>query len=364
MVAVQAAESDVVVTDGVSIAAVNGPDAVVLSGLEEPVLALASRFERSRRLAVSHAFHSALMDPMLDEFGEVVAGLTLNRPAMPLVSCVTGRVETDLFTEPAYWVRHVRETVRFAEAVHAMRGLGVDAFVEVGPDSVLASQIGHDTDLVVPTLRRDRDDETALVTALARLHVAGVGVDWPVLFAGAGARRVPLPTYAFQRERYWPEPAPATPPGPDAEFWAAVDGGDLAALTAWRDRQDEPAWRYRITWRPVTPAATPGRRLVIVPLRRRPLGRRGRRGPRRRRRHRGGAAAGRRPRPGRVRPGRLAARACRGARPGRRHRAALVCDPRRRLGRPFRAEPPTPDRPRSGVSAGSPPWTTRPPGAA
>ncbi|ROP28379.1 type I polyketide synthase [Couchioplanes caeruleus] len=201
MIAVEGRESEV--PAGVSIAAINGLDALVLSGSEPAVMAAAAAFERSKRLSVSHAFHSALMDPMLDAFADAIAGIAFHRPATPLVSHVTGRTETDLFTDPAYWVRHVRETVRFADGVEAMRAAGVDTFVEVGPDSVLAALI--DADLVVPTLRRDRDEQTALATAAGRLWTAGVPVDLSAWFSGG--HRIPLPTYAFQHERYWPQPS-------------------------------------------------------------------------------------------------------------------------------------------------------------
>uniref|UniRef100_UPI003570C0EE SDR family NAD(P)-dependent oxidoreductase n=1 Tax=Mangrovihabitans endophyticus TaxID=1751298 RepID=UPI003570C0EE len=205
MVAVRAAESDVDDLDGVDVAAVNGPDSIVLSGPRERVQAAAARFGKARPLTVSHAFHSSLMDPMLDEFAEAISGITFHRPATPLVSAVTGAVETTAFTDPAYWVRHVRATVRFADAVAAMRETGVDTFVETGPDSALAALI--DADVVVPTLRRDRDEPEALAAATARLWCAGVDVDlrpWH-----AGGRRTPLPTYPFQHERYWPRPSGA-----------------------------------------------------------------------------------------------------------------------------------------------------------
>nr|BFE69903.1 hypothetical protein GCM10020092_032040 [Actinoplanes digitatis] len=168
-------------------------------------MTLASRFERSRKLAVSHAFHSALMDPMLAEFAEVVRGLACHEPAIAMVSTVTGApVEPGLITDPEYWVRHVRETVRFADGVAAM---GADAVVEVGPDSVLSALI--DAELVVPTLRRDREEDVALLGAVAALWTAGVELDLGGWFPGA--RRVPLPTYAFDHRRYWPEPRERPP---------------------------------------------------------------------------------------------------------------------------------------------------------
>ncbi|MEU7137796.1 SDR family NAD(P)-dependent oxidoreductase, partial [Streptomyces sp. NPDC046261] len=127
------------------------------------------------------------------------------------MSNVTGELATaDLVCSPDYWVRHVREAVRFADGVTALAEAGASAFLELGPDGVLAAMAqqsldGDNDDLVVvPALRKDRPEETALFTALARLHVAGVGIDWAACFAGTGARRVDVPTYAFQHERYWP----------------------------------------------------------------------------------------------------------------------------------------------------------------
>nr|WP_267286789.1 SDR family NAD(P)-dependent oxidoreductase [Kitasatospora acidiphila] len=205
--------------EGVWVAAVNGPSSVVLSGHEEPVLAAGARLAelgcRTRRLTVSHAFHSGLMDPMLEEFAGVVVGLELREPVLPLVSTVTGRVESELWTQPQYWVRQVRDAVRFADGVAAMLDLGVGSFVEVGPDAVLSGMVAEclpqdgPARSVVPTMRSGRDQVRGVMEALARLHAAGTPVAWDTLFEGTGARRVDLPTYAFQRQRYWPEASAA-----------------------------------------------------------------------------------------------------------------------------------------------------------
>ncbi|MFI0819545.1 type I polyketide synthase, partial [Streptomyces sp. NPDC021098] len=206
MVAVEAAEDEVVplLTEGVSIAAINGPTSLVLSGAEDAVLAVTGRFEgrRTKRLRVSHAFHSPLMDGMLDDFRQVAAGLSYAQPQLPVVSNLTGEVaDAARLCSPEYWVEHVRGTVRFADGVEALRAEGVATFLELGPDGVLTAMVGEDG---VPTLRRDVTDEPrALLTAVGRLHVRGVEVDWEQVFAGMGARRVDLPTYAFQRQRFW-----------------------------------------------------------------------------------------------------------------------------------------------------------------
>ncbi|MBE1601814.1 type I polyketide synthase [Streptomyces stelliscabiei] len=213
----------------VAIAAVNGPLSCVLSGDEDAVVQIAgelsARGRRTRRLRVSHAFHSPRMDPMLEEFRRVAQGLDLSAPAVPLLSDMTGQPVTGQADgSPAdadYWARHVRETVRFADVVRALRADGVTTFVEIGPDAVLTAMgrdcLPDDEDEAedarvefVPLLRRDHPEERTLAEALARLHVRGVGPDWAAVFAGTGASRVDLPTYAFQRRRYWPSAGPVT----------------------------------------------------------------------------------------------------------------------------------------------------------
>ncbi|MFI6584143.1 type I polyketide synthase [Embleya sp. NPDC050493] len=212
MVAVRASEAEVgpFLGDGVGLAAINGPDSVVLSGVEDAVERVAAKFagegRRTRRLVVSHAFHSALMDPMLDEFRAVAEGLSYAAPSVPVVSNVTG----EPFDGPVsadYWVRHVREAVRFADGVRALTVRGVTRFVELGPDGVLSAMVREnvpeDGTVVVPVLRKGRPEAQSLVAALGELHVSGAPMDWDAFFAGHGARRVELPTYAFQRRHYW-----------------------------------------------------------------------------------------------------------------------------------------------------------------
>ncbi|MFE0464214.1 SDR family NAD(P)-dependent oxidoreductase, partial [Kitasatospora sp. NPDC058965] len=196
MLAVEATEEEVSGL-GVDIAAVNGARAVVLSGPEAEIDRVAEQFadRRTKRLTVSHAFHSSLMDPMLDEFRAVVAGLTINRPTIALVNDVAS---------VDYWVHHVRGTVRFADALEQLAANGVTRFLEVGPDAALTPLRLDDPALTfVATTRRDREETATAVTALAQLHAVGVPVDWRAFFAGRGARRVELPTYAFEHRRYW-----------------------------------------------------------------------------------------------------------------------------------------------------------------
>nr|WP_275883815.1 SDR family NAD(P)-dependent oxidoreductase [Streptomyces sp. FXJ1.172]WEO93661.1 SDR family NAD(P)-dependent oxidoreductase [Streptomyces sp. FXJ1.172] len=191
------------------VAAVNGPGQTVVSGVESVVERLAGvwreRGGRARRLRVSHAFHSPLMDPMLEEFGRVLAGVEFHEPRIALVTGKPGAQVTD----PGYWVAHVRETVRYHDTVVAMRDAGVNIFAELGPDGALSAMADPDSGVWVPVLRAGQDEPASALKALAGVYVAGGEVDWaqvtgPDGRAGGRARRVGLPTYAFQRRRYWP----------------------------------------------------------------------------------------------------------------------------------------------------------------
>ncbi|OLF05409.1 hypothetical protein BLA60_36320, partial [Actinophytocola xinjiangensis] len=189
MVAVRCSEDELTLTGGVSVAAVNGPDSVVVSGVESEVMAVVGD-RKYRRLAVSHAFHSPLMDPMLEAFRAAIAGISFATPTIPLPKDVSS---------VDYWVDQVRDTVRFADDVTTMTDAGVTTFLEIGPDGTLSALTNG-----IPLLRKDRDEETAFVAGLARLHTVGVTPRWHALFDGTGARRVDLPTYPFQHARYWP----------------------------------------------------------------------------------------------------------------------------------------------------------------
>ncbi|MEU3466100.1 SDR family NAD(P)-dependent oxidoreductase, partial [Streptomyces sp. NPDC006733] len=216
MVAVQATEADLAPllteTEWVGIAAVNGPTSVVISGEEDVVLRITSACRslgwKTKRLRVSHAFHSPRMDGMLDAFREVAAELTFQAPRIPIVSTLTGRpVTAEELASPDYWTEHVRRPVRFLDAVRALREQDVSTFLELGPDAVLTAMAQESLDgaeaLCVPALRRERPETATLLAAVAGLHVRGTAVAWPALFDGTAAARVDLPTYAFQRERHW-----------------------------------------------------------------------------------------------------------------------------------------------------------------
>ncbi|MEU0692429.1 type I polyketide synthase [Streptomyces niveus] len=232
MIAVQATEQDVLplLSERVGIAAVNGPDAVVVSGAEAEVTELASHFAKTKRLAVSHAFHSPLMEPMLAEFRAVAESLTYHRPTVPVVSNVTGTLAGDALTTAEHWVRHVRDAVRFQDGVRTLEQAGVTRFLELGPDAVLTAMARASLEsadaVLAATARRERPEAETLLAAVGRLHTAGLDVDWAALFQGA--RRVALPTTAFRRERYWADPATT---GGDVSS-AGLDSADHPLLGA------------------------------------------------------------------------------------------------------------------------------------
>ncbi|MFF9351727.1 type I polyketide synthase [Streptomyces sp. NPDC014734] len=226
MLAVQAPEQDVLPLlagreDCLAVAAVNGPTSLVVSGHHEAVAelekVLTGQGRRTHRLRTSHAFHSPLMDPMLDEFRTVVEQLSFRAPLLPMVSNVTGALADDEeVCTPEYWVQHVRQPVRFADGVTTLHEQGVRTFLELGPDAVLTAMVretlAQETAVAVPALRRDRAETESVTQALAHAHTAGVPVDWTVFF-GNRSPLADLPTYPFQRERYWLD-APAAQAGP------------------------------------------------------------------------------------------------------------------------------------------------------
>jgi polyketide synthase 12 len=215
MIALQATEEEVrpLLVPSAGIAAINGPASVVISGAKQAVAAVADQLRadgrRVHQLAVSHAFHSPLMDPMIDEFGTVASGLAVGKPTIPIVSNVTGQLAGDDFASAAYWKRHVREAVRFADSVRFAHSAGGNRFLEVGPSGGLAASIEESLpDAAVTTmsaLRKDRAEPVALTNAVAQGFVAGMDVDWRAALGGADSKAnfVELPTYAFERRRFW-----------------------------------------------------------------------------------------------------------------------------------------------------------------
>ncbi|MGA2166089.1 MAG: beta-ketoacyl synthase N-terminal-like domain-containing protein, partial [Solirubrobacteraceae bacterium] len=275
MAAIAASEAEVLESftalDGweerVALAAVNAPASVVVSGDEDAVAELVGMWQergrRTKRLRVSHAFHSPRMGGMLEEFRKVAETVTFEEPRIPLVSNRTGGVAKEELCTPEHWVRHVREPVRFAEGVRCLWEEGVRSFLELGPDGPLSAMVEECLEdvaatptpagstpeadvhaLATPLLRAGQPEEQALLAGLGAMWVRGLEVDWGALFVGSDAKRVRLPTYAFQRERYWAEPQPA----------AALGTGE--------------AWRYRVRWSPVGDRDAPalsGTWLVVAP---------------------------------------------------------------------------------------------------
>ncbi len=282
------AELTPLLSGGLAVAAVNGPRTVVVAGPADEVDKIAALADGSKRLRVSHAFHSPLMDPMLAGFRRVVEGLTFAEPKIPLI-CAAGSP-----TEPEYWVRHVREAVRFDKVAAALDASGTSRYLELGPDAVLSGLVRDCLPgaASVPLLRRGRRETDTLALAVGHLFILGVPVDWPAYYSGG--RHAELPTYAFQQERYWPalpqRPSTARPAAEDAQFWAAVEASDVDSLastlqldratladvvprlSAWHRRRAAEStvdeWSYRIDWTPyavTVPNAPAGRWLAVLP---------------------------------------------------------------------------------------------------
>ncbi|MFD4847820.1 type I polyketide synthase, partial [Streptomyces sp. NPDC058425] len=288
-----------------SVAAVNGPASVVVSGDSDALDALlascAADGVRARRVDVDYASHSAHVEDVEDEVREALEGIRPVPARTPLLSTVTGDWLDTSLMDGGHWYRNLRGTVGFAPAVRALAAQGFGTFIEIGPHPVLApaveetlAEAGVDG-VVLGTLRRDRGGPRDLLLAVGQAHARGVAVDWAPAFDGTGATRTALPTYPFQRERFWqpaPRPTAAAPEAADA-LWEELatarparlaetlhvtpDALDevLPALTAWHDRRTRQrradSWRHRVGWRPLglRPAteAPPGHWLAVRPAR-------------------------------------------------------------------------------------------------
>ncbi|MGW9119937.1 SDR family NAD(P)-dependent oxidoreductase [Streptomyces sp. NPDC055663] len=233
--------------DEVAVAAVNGPANTVISGRADLVRAAAEHLRGQqlevKELRISRAGHCALMDPVLDDFEDVVRGIRLSPPRLTLISNLTGTPVGEEATDPRYWRRHLREPVRFLDGLTTLTELGVDAAVEMGAAPVLtgiaASAVPDSPVLWLPSLRRGHDDRTLILTSLGALYERGAEVNWEALNPG-DTRRVHLPTYPFQRRRHWID-APARDERPDHE----------AAGPAWRQ------WLHHTVWRPAPDTRAP-----------------------------------------------------------------------------------------------------------
>ncbi|MDQ2958249.1 MAG: acyltransferase domain-containing protein, partial [Actinomycetota bacterium] len=287
-----------------SIATVNGPAATVVSGAVTPLetlLKLCEQHEiRARRIRVDYASHSVQVETIQARLLKDLAGIQPVSGSVPFYSTVTGELFDTAGLNPEYWYTNLRETVRFHDTVQALVAEGHTVFIEASPHPVLVPAISDTSEQhlsTLGTLRRDEGGVARLIASLAEAHVHGLDIDWRALLAGTGARTVDLPTYPFQRERYWLDSfaADAGQPLPvldevEARFWEAVEQEDLEALTdtlaldgegedldedgstevweqvlptlsAWRRRRTQNAtvdsWRYRINWQPLDIAGRP-----------------------------------------------------------------------------------------------------------
>ena len=258
-----AGQLETLLDGGLTIAAANAPRLCVASGPEAGIAQLEQRLATAgtpgRRLHTAHAFHSAMMEPALAPFAAAVGRVRLNAPRIPFVSNVTGTWITEAeATDPAYWVRHIRSTVRFSDGMRLLFEEPARALLEVGPGNTL-STLGRQHQgtqrPVVPSMRHPResvDDRDTFLGAAGRLWVAGVPIAWQALAGGRSGRRVGLPTYPFERHRFWAEPQPTR----------QVEDAQLAIrkepeITNWFNL---PSWQ-RVPLSPVEPG--PGPWLVL-----------------------------------------------------------------------------------------------------
>ena len=231
----------------------NEPAVCTVAGTPEAVRALTAKLTANgvahRKVATSHTFHSAMMDPAVEPLTDVVRQVGLRRPRIPFLSNKTGTwIRDEEATDPAYWGAHLREPVRFADDVATVLTDGSPTFLEVGPGHTLATYARRHPDRetgmpVVTSAARGKDpvaDLTAVIAALGRLWAVGLTPDWPGYYAGRGRRKVPLPTYPFEKTQYWVEPGPDTLAGTGGDGHAAPVTGKL--------RLDE--WFSTPTWRP------------------------------------------------------------------------------------------------------------------
>ena len=217
------AEAQALLTPGLSIAAINGPKLCVISGPAEAIATLEKELERrgiaGRRLVTSHAFHSAMMEPMLPAFEEALKQVKFNAPQIPWVSNVTGKwITADQIAKPAYWLEHVRHAVRFADGLDELAVRGFTVLIEAGPGQTLATLARQNPATAetagrvvvgsLPALASSETDRATLLKACGRLWLAGVNLDWTALAGDERRLRVALPTYPFERKRHWVEPAP------------------------------------------------------------------------------------------------------------------------------------------------------------
>ncbi|KIF03120.1 polyketide synthase, partial [Streptomyces sp. RSD-27] len=295
----------------ISVAAVNGPSSVVVSGevqaLEELLAACEADGVRARRIAVDYASHSAQVELLREELAELLAPIAPGAAEVPFLSTVTGEWVSGTELDAGYWFRNLRQTVELEQATRTLLDQGFGVFIESSPHPVLTVGMQETVEdagreaAVLGSLRRNEGGLERFWLSLGEAWVRGVAVDWEAVFAGTGAQRVDLPTYAFQSQRFWPEAAPVEAVEVtgesviDARFWDAVEREDVTALaealafdapdaihslgtvlpglSAWRRQSREQStvdgWRYRVIWKPQADAASKprlsGSWLVAVP---------------------------------------------------------------------------------------------------
>ena len=278
MAALRATEDEILPLLGkdLAIAAVNSADSTVISGTQHAVEALLAHFadRKHTRLNTSHAFHSPLMNPILEEFRATARTITHHTPTIPVISNLTG--ETLTHASADYWTDHLRNTVRYHHTITHLNAQGVTNYLEVGPDAALTPLTPNTT----PTTRRNHPEPLQLTTALATLHHTPLNPT---------AHTIPLPTYAFQHRTYWATTPTPTGGSADAELWQAVEQEDMDALADrwqvtpaalaevlpamrdWRATQHRrltvDSWRYQVGWEKLADAdaAPAGRWLLIAP---------------------------------------------------------------------------------------------------
>jgi acyl transferase domain-containing protein/SAM-dependent methyltransferase len=227
-------------SNAVSIASINGPENVVISGdgkqIESILERLSSKGIKSKELVVSHAFHSPLMNPVLDEFEKVASSVKYSEPTVGFVSNVTGELAgAGLIGRAEYWRRHAREPVHFAAAVKTLQEQGVKVFLEIGPNPVLLGMaqrcVQEERQSWLPSLRSGRRDWLQMLQSLQELYVAGLEIDWARFDSDYPRRRVALPTYPFQRQHYWLDQGPRrrkkTAPHDPENSWRAASTAAL-----------------------------------------------------------------------------------------------------------------------------------------
>ncbi|WP_456293807.1 type I polyketide synthase [Streptomyces goshikiensis] len=295
----------------ISVAAVNGPSSVVVSGeaqaLDELLVACEKDGVRAKRIAVDYASHSAQVELLREELAGLLAPIVPQPAEVPFLSTVTGEWVKGPELDAGYWFRNLRQTVELEQATRTLLEQGFGVFIESSPHPVLTVGMQETVEdagreaAVLGSLRRNEGGLERFWLSLGEAYVRGVAVDWDAVFAGAGAQRVDLPTYAFQSQRFWPEAAPVeagdapVESAIDARFWDAVEREDVTALaealafdapdaiqslgtvlpglSSWRRQSREQStvdgWRYRVVWKPQAEAVTKprlsGTWLAVVP---------------------------------------------------------------------------------------------------